>query len=74
MKLPNEFIITKDFEVKRTDETIEEMFTADIYTLNIEPINMIGDTEITYINHDTGEVMSNQEEIMEWITCLPPIE
>jgi hypothetical protein len=70
MKLPNEFIITKDFEVKRTDETIEEIFTADIYTLNIEAANMIDETEITYINHDTGEVMSNQEEILEWIAQL----
>ena len=71
MKLPNEFIITKDFEAKLYDETIEEMLTADIYTLNIEETNMLEETEITYINHDTGEVLSSQEEIQEWLSQLP---
>jgi len=70
MKLPNEFIITEDFEVKLYDETIDEMLTADIYTLNIEESNMLDEREITYINHDTGEVMSNKDEIMEWLAQL----
>tara|TARA_Y100000593_G_scaffold55418_1_gene103754 strand:- start:195 stop:419 length:225 start_codon:yes stop_codon:yes gene_type:complete len=71
MKLPNEFIITKDFEAKIYDETIEEILTADIYTLNIEETNMLEETEITYINHDTGEVIKNKEEILEWLSYLP---
>tara|TARA_R100001530_G_scaffold8109_1_gene8586 strand:- start:244 stop:468 length:225 start_codon:yes stop_codon:yes gene_type:complete len=70
MKLPNEFIITKDFEAKLYDETIEEMLTADIYTLNIEETSMLDVTEVTYINHDTGEVISSQEEILEWLSDL----
>ena len=71
MKLPNEFIITKDFEAKIYDETIEEILTADIYTLNIEETNMLEETEITYINHDTGEVIKNKEEILKWLSYLP---
>ena len=72
MKIPNEFIITSDFKVKLYDETIEEMLTADIYTLNIEDSSMTSDyCEITYINHDTGEVMRNKDEILEWISQLP---
>jgi len=71
MKLPNEFIITSDFEAKLYDETIEEMLTADIYTLNIEDDNMLDETKITYINHDTGEVISSQEEILLWLVQLP---
>ena len=70
MKLPNEFIITKDYEAKLYDETIEELFTADIYTLNIEEVSMLDETEITYINHDTGEVLSSQEEILFWLVQL----
>ena len=70
MKLPNEFLITKDFEAKLYDETIEEMLTADIYTLNIEETSMLDVTEVTYINHDTGEVISSQEEILEWLSDL----
>lgn len=71
MKLPNEFIITKDFEAKLYDETIEEIFTSDVYTLNIEETSMLDETEITYINHETGEVISNPEEIQEWLSKLP---
>ena len=71
MKLPNEFIITKDFEAKLYDETIEEMLTADIYTLNIEETSMLDITEVTYINQNTGEVISNPEEIQEWLSKLP---
>tara|TARA_R110000787_G_scaffold46911_5_gene113842 strand:+ start:141 stop:365 length:225 start_codon:yes stop_codon:yes gene_type:complete len=71
MRLPNEFIITNDYEAKLYDETIEEMLTADIYTLNIEADNMLEETKITYINHDTGEVISSQEEILEWLSYLP---
>ena len=71
MRLPNEFIITNDYEAKLYDETIEEIFTADVYTLNIEADNMLEETKITYINHDTGEVISSQEEILEWLSYLP---
>ena len=71
MKLPNSFIITKDFEAKLYDETIEEMFTADVFTLNIEEENMLDETHITYVNYETGEVMRNKEEILEWLNCLP---
>jgi len=71
MKLPNEFLITKDYEAKLYDETIEEMLTADIYTLNIEETSMLDVTEVTYINHETGEVISSQEEILFWLVQLP---
>ncbi len=69
MKLPNSFIITKDFEAKLYDETLEEMFTADVFTLNIEE-DMLDQTHITYVNHENGEVIRNKEEILEWLEHL----
>jgi len=69
MKLPNSFIITKDFEAKLYDETLEEMFTADVFTLNIEE-DMLDQTHITYVNHENGEVIRNKEEIFEWLEHL----
>tara|TARA_R110000751_G_scaffold21783_3_gene62161 strand:+ start:180 stop:401 length:222 start_codon:yes stop_codon:yes gene_type:complete len=70
MILPKQFIITNDYKVKLTDETIEEIFTADVYILTLEE-SMLDEIEISYTNEHTGEVISKPEEILEWLSYLP---